>query len=123
MAIPFLSNGKEIPPSLKVLFIVVNREKGDAYLNMLQDFEINAQLTILASGSANEEALRKLGMATPKMMIVATVREDKAPQVLEYLQDRFKTIKNGKGIAFTVPMSAIIGVSMYQFLSNQPSEA
>jgi hypothetical protein len=30
----------------------------------------------------------------------------------------FKTIKNGKGIAFAVPLSSVIGVNNYQFLSN-----
>jgi len=30
----------------------------------------------------------------------------------------FKTMKNGKGIAFTVPMTSVIGVSIYGFLSN-----
>ena len=29
----------------------------------------------------------------------------------------FKT-KNGKGIAFTIPISSVIGVMIYQFLSN-----
>ena len=34
------------------------------------------------------------------------------------LEEKFETIRNGKGVAFTVPLSSVIGVSMYQFLSN-----
>ena len=34
------------------------------------------------------------------------------------LEDRFEKIKNGKGIAYTIPLSSVIGVMVYQFLSN-----
>ena len=34
------------------------------------------------------------------------------------LEEKFVTIKNGKGIAFAVPLSSVIGVNLYQFLSN-----
>jgi hypothetical protein len=34
------------------------------------------------------------------------------------LEDKFATIKNGKGIAYAVPLSSVIGVNMYQFMSN-----
>jgi hypothetical protein len=38
--------------------------------------------------------------------------------LLNKLEDKFQTIKNGKGVAFAVPMSSVIGVNMYQFMSN-----
>ena len=34
------------------------------------------------------------------------------------LEDKFATIKNGKGVAFAVPLSSVIGVNLYRFLSN-----
>ena len=34
------------------------------------------------------------------------------------LEEKFATIKNGKGIAFAVPLSSVIGVNNYRFLSN-----
>ena len=37
---------------------------------------------------------------------------------LNLLEEKFATIRNGKGIAFAVPMSSVIGVNLYQFLSN-----
>ena len=37
---------------------------------------------------------------------------------MKVLEQKFETIKNGKGIAFTVPLSSVIGVNNYQFLSN-----
>ena len=32
--------------------------------------------------------------------------------------EKFRTVKGGKGIAYTVPMTSVIGVAIYQFLSN-----
>jgi hypothetical protein len=37
---------------------------------------------------------------------------------METLDEKFHKVKNGKGIAFTVSLDSIIGVSMYQLLSN-----
>ena len=41
---------------------------------------------------------------------------------LAKLEEKFNTIKNGKGIAYTVPMTSTIGVAIYQFLSNNPTK-
>jgi hypothetical protein len=38
--------------------------------------------------------------------------------IMKCLERKFATIKNGKGFAFAVPLSGVIGVNMYQFLSN-----
>ena len=53
-----------------------------------------------------------------KAVILSVVREDMVKSIMDCLEDKFETIKNGKGIAFAVPMSSVIGVNMYQFLSN-----
>ena len=37
---------------------------------------------------------------------------------MKALEQKFQTIKNGKGIAFAVPMSSVIGVNLYQFFAN-----
>jgi len=55
---------------------------------------------------------------TDKVVLISFVREDKVNDVLETLKEKFEKIKNGKGIAYTIPMNSIIGVSIYQFLSN-----
>ena len=34
------------------------------------------------------------------------------------LDEKFKTIKNGKGIAYTIPMTSVIGTLIFGFLSN-----
>ena len=107
------------PRKLMLLVTVVNREKAEFYADFIQSFEVNLQTTMAASGTASTETLRYLGLTeTDKSVIFSVIREDRAPAALQALEGKFKTIKNGKGIAFAVPLSSVIGVNIYQFLSN-----
>ncbi len=104
---------------LKVLVTVVNRSKALFYLDLLEQYEVNMQMTILGKGTADSEMLSYLGLAeTNKAVILSIVREDKVKEIFETLNEKFDKIKNGKGIAYTIPMKSVIGVSIYQFLSN-----
>ena len=51
-------------------------------------------------------------------VLLSVIREDCVDTVMNLLEEKFATIRNGKGIAFAVPMSSVIGVNLYQFLSN-----
>lgn len=107
------------PPKLKLLFTIVNREKTELYTALIQSFEVNMQLSAAARGTASEEMLRMLGLSDKnKALIMSVIREDTEDTILKFLNENFHTIKNGKGIAFTVSMSSIIGVAIYRFLSN-----
>ncbi len=109
----------EAPRRLTLLVTVVNRNKAEFYADLIQSFEVNMQLITAASGTASTEVLHYLGLTeTDKSVIFSIIREDNVKGALTALEEKFKTIKNGKGIAFTVPMSGTIGVAIYQFLSN-----
>ena len=103
---------------LKLLFTVVDRPKAEFYLDVLSQFEINCQMVVGGKGTAHSELIDLLGLNLHKAVLVSVVREDRVDDVMKCLEDKFATIKNGKGIAFAVPMSSVIGVNMYQFLSN-----
>lgn len=104
---------------LKILVTVVNRSKTEFFMDFLTAFEVNFQTSVLAQGTARSETLYMLGLEdSDKSVIFSAIREDKATEALQALEDKFHTLKNGKGIAFTVPMSSVIGVAMYRFLSN-----
>ena len=108
------SDGKK----LKLLFTVVDRNKGEFYLDVISQFEVNCQLAVGGLGTANSELIDLLGLNIHKAVILSIVREDKVDEIMKALEQRFATIKNGKGVAFAVPMSSVIGVNLYQFLSN-----
>ncbi len=103
---------------LKLLFTVVDRNKGEFYLDVISQFEVNCQLVVGGRGTANSELVDLLGLNIHKAVILSVVREDQMDEIMKHLEQRFATIKNGKGIAFAVPMSSVIGVNLYQFLSN-----
>lgn len=104
---------------LKMLVTVVNRNKAEYYADLIQNHEVNFQTVLQAEGTANTEMLNHLGLVgSDKAVILSVVREDKVKTVLYELKEKFSTIRNGSGIAYTVPLSSVIGVSVYGFLSN-----
>lgn len=103
---------------LKLLFTVVDRPKAEFYLDVLSQFDVNCQMVLPGMGTARSDLVELLGLNIHKAVLVSVVREDKTDAVMKCLEDKFTTIRNGKGIAFAVPMSSVIGVNTYQFLSN-----
>ena len=104
---------------LKILITVIDRSKTLFYIDLLEQFEVNVQMVIYGKGTANTEMLDLLGIVeSDKSIIMSYIREDKIKDALETLNEKFHKVKNGKGIAYTIPMDSIIGVSMYQLLSN-----
>ena len=65
------------------------------------------------------ELVELLGLEPHKAVIFSVVREDMMDDVMNCLEDKFATIRNGKGISFAVPLSSVIGVNLYRFLSDR----
>ena len=103
---------------LKILFTVVERQKAEFYLDVLSQYEVNCQLAVSGKGTATSEFVDLLGLNNQKTVILSVIREDRTADVMNMLEEKFATIRNGKGVAFAVPMSSVIGVNLYQFLSN-----
>ncbi len=103
---------------LKLLITVVDWGKGEFYMDVLSQFDVNCQMLLSGQGTANSEIVDLLGLTNHKAVILSMIREDRTEEIIKTLNHKFETIRNGKGIAFAVPMSSIIGVSVYQFLSN-----
>ena len=103
---------------LKLLFTIVDRPKGEFYLDVISQFDVNAQMVVSGQGTATSELVELLGLEPHKAVILSVVREDRVNEIMNCLEEKFATIRNGKGIAFAVPLSSVIGVNLYQFLSN-----
>ena len=103
---------------LKLVITVVDRAKAEFYLDVLSQFEVNFQMVTSGKGTATSEIVEMLGLNIHKAVLMSVVREDMVDPIMKCLEDKFATIRNGKGIAFAVPLSGVIGVNMYQFLSN-----
>ena len=103
---------------LKLLFTVVDKPKGEFYLDVISQFDVNCQMVVPGKGTATSNLVELFGLNINKAVILSVIREDLTETVMNCLDDKFATIKNGKGIAFAVPLSSVIGVNLYQFLSN-----
>ena len=103
---------------LKLLITVVDKSKSEFYLDTISQFEVNCQMAMAGLGTAASDIVEMLGLNHHKAVIFSIVREDRTEAILHCLEDKFATIKNGKGIAFAIPLSSVIGVNLYQFLSN-----
>ena len=104
---------------LKLLFTVVDRPKGEFYLDVISQFDVNCQMVMSGLGTATSELVELLGLEPHKAVILSVVREDRVDELMNTLEDKFETIRNGKGISFAVPLSSVIGVNLYRFLSDR----
>ena len=103
---------------LKLLFTVVDRNKGEFYLDVISQFDVNCQMALAGLGTATSELVELLGLEPHKVVILSVVREDLVDDVMNCLEDKFHTVRNGKGICFAIPLASVIGVNLYQFLSD-----
>ena len=103
---------------LKLLVTIVDRPKGEFYLDVISQFAVNCQLVVGGLGTATSEVVELLGLEPHKAVILSVAREDLVEDIMNCLEDKFHTIRNGKGISFAIPLSSVIGVNLYRFLSD-----
>ena len=107
------------PVRLELLITVVPRNKAGYYMDLIQSFDANMQLSLPAQGTADREILRYLGLTdTDKTAIFSVVREDQLDALTETLEQKFRSIKNGDGIAAAIPFTSMIGTLLFGFMSN-----
>ena len=107
------------PKKLQLLFTIVNKQKTEFFTDLIEGFEVNLQTVLSAHGTADDQMRSLLGLTdNEKSVIISVIRQDKAKEALALLAEKFRTVKGGKGIAYTIPVSSTIGVAIYQFLSN-----
>ena len=103
---------------LKLLFTIVDRPKGEFYMDVISQFDVNYQMVLGGLGTARSELVELLGLEPHKAVVISVIREELTETVMQCLEDKFATIRGGKGIAFAVPLSSVIGVNAYRFLSD-----
>ena len=103
---------------LKLLFTIVDKPKGEFYMDVISQFDVNYQMVLGGLGTARSELVELLGLEPQKAVVISVIRDDLAETVMQCLEDKFATIRGGKGIAFAIPLSSVIGVNAYRFLSD-----
>lgn len=105
--------GQKIEPEKpQLLILIVESVKAEFYADLLQSFNVNVCLTSYAKGTSSAF----LGVeGTEKAVLFAPISEKRSKMIMDKLEEKFNTIKNGKGVAVTVPFSGIIGLNSYSF--------
>ena len=115
------TEGLQAPVKLKILVTIIDRKKVDFYVSNLEGFGANVQEIIYASGTTPRKDI--LGIkVSEKAVLLSVVREDRIKEILATYEDKYFQTKNGKGIAFTIPIKSMIGVMLYQFLAGIEKE-
>ena len=106
------------PVKLEMLMAIVHNDKAAYYQSIIQSHQANLQLTVPAKGTTHL-ILDYLGLAErPKTLIVSLVRADEADDLFAVMHEQFLKGKDYKGLAFTIPLTSVIGTLVYGFLSN-----
>lgn len=120
MATKNAQNGRNLAPvKLELLITVVRLSRVQYYSNIIQSMDVNFLFTAQGIGTSKLNIIDLLGLnQTTKGIIFSVVREDRLPELMETLQEKFRTVKEGRGVSVAVPLSSVIGRQIYGFLSN-----
>lgn len=108
------------PERLVLLVTVVNKGKGTFFADLLKTFDVNLQMSFVGNGTASSNLIELLGLKDNRRSVIfSVVRAERVDAIQAALEDRFQSINDGTGIAFTLPLSSVIGKLSYGFLSNE----
>lgn len=97
----------QVPSSIRCLFAVVDRGKGEAVSAELRRRRILTQLVLLGHGTASAEVMDLLGLDEPEKDVVLALVPGAAGGVLAALTERLELYRPGRGIAFTIDLCSI----------------
>lgn len=96
--------------ALKLLLTIVDRGKGDAVAQLLEQEGATAQFIALGTGTAHQGLLALLGLKdTDKDVVASFLRGAGAGRVMRRLNRVLEIDLPGRGIAFTVPVGSVGG--------------
>ncbi|MBR1453413.1 MAG: hypothetical protein IJ593_02035 [Lachnospiraceae bacterium] len=104
---------------LVLLVTIVKKSKIDFYLDLIESNGANLQLNTLGSGTTKSKVFSD-NIGT-KSVIFSVLTEDDAKKTLSLLSDKFNEVRDGKGVCWTVPLTSVMGVTFFNFLSNNKS--
>lgn len=102
---------------LLVFISIVNRGQGSYVLKLMENEGANAQFVQRGEGTAKKEIRDILGIDdNTKEVIFSIISNDKVENAKRELDAFFHVNKKNRGIGFSIPMTSIIGMKVYQFL-------
>lgn len=104
---------------LKLFISIVPFGQAEAIIKLLEEIGVTTNIITAGEGTGRSFMPGLISVSDSKKQIVMSfVREDKTPEVCKVLHDRFNTSKASRGLAFSVKLTSVAGVSIYKFLTN-----
>ncbi len=115
--LPTLDN--VVQKKLLLFITIVGEGQATAIRKLFERYGCSAQFVERGEGTATKEIYNILGVEnTGKDVVFSFLAEDKASDIKKELDAFFVASKRNQGISFSIRLSSIIGVRVYQFLAN-----
>lgn len=109
-------------PDLKklTLFVtIVNNGQSTPIIKLFENYGCSAQFIQSGEGTAGKQVMDILGITdNKKEVIMSIIKKETVPDIKKELEAYFQVSKRNRGIGFTIPLTSIIGVKVYQFLAD-----
>ena len=107
----------------EVIFFIVNSGFSDEVMNAAREFGARGGTVIRARGTANMEAEKLFNIAIqPEKEIVMILIESKLKNdILHALYKAVGLNTPGQGIAFTMPVESVVGLTDFEVPKNEKS--
>ena len=100
---------------LKMFVIIVPSGQANGVVKILNELE--SAMNLITNGEGTYQ--RESQLSGPKKQIIFTfLKEEMIPEFKERIAERFHVSSAAKGIAFSIKLTSVAGVSVYKFLSN-----
>ena len=103
-----VSRPQILPNRAKLLISIVNQGDDETLTEILNDFSVALTFSCLGTGTARTAVLSYLGLGTSeKSIMFSIVPESDEEAILNEIQNKMSLYLVGRGISFTVPLSAV----------------
>lgn len=115
---------KKSPPKpqtkkLSLYITIVNKGNGDAIAKLLSHFDTSLTIIHRGEGTASDTVSEILGFNdNRKDVVISVIRQEKIKDIHVEIESFFHAHKRNKGVAFAIPLSAVVGTNTYHFLAN-----
>ena len=108
----------EIKP-LVAYFAIVNQGNAGAVIDIFRRAGSTASFVQMGTGTASKHVRDILGIEdNRKEIVVSIIREELLKEATVELEAFYAASKRNRGIGFSVSLTGLSGVRMYQFLAN-----
>lgn len=108
----------EIKP-LVAYFAIVNQGNAGAVIDIFRRAGSTTSFVQMGTGTASKHVRDILGIEdNRKEIVVSIIREELLKEATVELEAFYAASKRNKGIGFSVSLTGLSGVRMYQFLAN-----